>query len=134
MTVRNPLNLYHRRKRAATQTSNLFDCKQSISIGVRTLINAQMPLQCILYQPGTLHMACRAVADFDDVPSNRPMAELLIKSRYSGDCSGCNLRQIANALECFARQIAILGLDGLQKGNHRIAAAPVSGDYLIDKA
>ena len=65
--------------------------------------------------------------------SDRPMAELRVESRNAGDLGGRDFRLLANPLDRLARQIAIMPLNRLQQGNHRLPPVAQAGDDLIDE-
>ena len=94
----------------------------------------QPPLESVLDQFGPFHVTGRAVADVNDVPADRAMAELAVERRHAHDRRRRDLRQLADALDRLARHVAIVRLNRLQDRNHGILAAAEPLDALIDES
>ena len=96
MAVGDAVDLHDRGQRAAAEAGDLLDGEQPLGVGVLALRELQVPAEGLLDQLGPFDVAGRAVADVDDVPADRPVAELVVEGGNAGDRGRRDLRQLAD--------------------------------------
>ena len=105
-----------------------------LGVGVLAVGELQLPARARRGSARALDVAGRAVADVDDVPADRAVAELRVERRDAGDRRGRDVGQLADALERLARQVAVVRLDRLQDRDDRLGPRPELLDRLVDEA
>ncbi len=119
------------RKAATAEAGDFFEREGAGGIGVGAVGDGEGAAQLVGDLPRSGDVAGGAVADLDDVLPDRRAAELGVEGRRTGDLGGRDVREFAHAPESFVGQVAVVLLDGVQKGDGGLARAAEAGDGIV---
>ena len=130
LSVRGVIDLHHRSQGTAPQAG--YRLQRVLAGRVRVFPGRQMQLvsKRVVDQIRSLDMARGTAAHLDAMLADRAMAELRVERRDAGDRGRRDLRQLADALQCFGRKIVIVILNRLQNRYHDVAVLARSAPLL----